>query len=303
LEHLGCRNSLRRVARDVGTAPCHTKQILHTVEFYSANPHAQGTFFHGQAMADPGIAYYCVVLAFAMTPATMVGLAATTATLAARRSKPLSSRPRSLGMILLYAAAFCVMMSWGAKKQGRYLLPALVALDIVAAWGLVRLARWLQIQWITITSKSGHWRAVLGFIILLTTQLAVVLPHHPYYLTYHNPLLGGLPVAARWIDVGWGEGLEQAASYLNAQPDATNQQAITWLGAAFAPYYHGHTVAYATTENTPIPQETDYLVRYIAEQQRGLTFADAKARLETATLEHTIRLYGVDYVWIYRLKH
>ena len=37
----------------------------------------------------------------------------------------------------------------------------------------------------------------------------------PYELTYANPLLGGNPAAQRTIASGWGEGLDEAARYLN----------------------------------------------------------------------------------------
>ena len=42
----------------------------------------------------------------------------------------------------------------------------------------------------------------------------------PYPLAAYNPLLGGAPTAARWIAVGWGEGLDQLAPALNERPDA-----------------------------------------------------------------------------------
>ena len=40
----------------------------------------------------------------------------------------------------------------------------------------------------------------------------------PHYLAYYNPLLGGAPAAARLIPVGEGEGLREAAEWLNLQP-------------------------------------------------------------------------------------
>ena len=42
----------------------------------------------------------------------------------------------------------------------------------------------------------------------------------PYPLSYYNPLLGGGATASRWLLVGWGEGLDQVAVYLNAQDGA-----------------------------------------------------------------------------------
>ena len=50
--------------------------------------------------------------------------------------------------------------------------------------------------------------------------LAVVAP---YALAYYNPLVGGGPAASRVLLVGWGEGLDQVAAYLNAQPSSERQ--------------------------------------------------------------------------------
>ena len=49
--------------------------------------------------------------------------------------------------------------------------------------------------------------------------LAVVAP---YALAYYNPRRGG-PAASRVLLVGWGEGLDQVAAYLNAQPSSERQ--------------------------------------------------------------------------------
>ena len=52
--------------------------------------------------------------------------------------------------------------------------------------------------------------------------------HYPYYLTYFNPLSGGNRSAPQVLLVGWGEGLEKAADWLNQQPDPDTQHVISW---------------------------------------------------------------------------
>jgi hypothetical protein len=261
------------------------RRILHTVDVYATTAHGPGVFFQGRALPDPGPGYYPVALAFLLTPAASVGLVAAAVALIHRRSK-------TVGMMLVYAAGFGLMLAWGVKKQSRYLLPALLAVDVIAAWGWGAMVHWL-------TVRGARRLSVVGLVGLLIVQAATLLPHRPIYLTCYNPLLGGLRGAVHWIDVGWGESLAAAAAYLNSYPDAPEAQVVTKLTSAFAPYYVGVTVPYATGELNPIPPDTDYVVRTIAEQQRGLAVSELPA---DAVLQTVLRMRGVETVWIYRLN-
>jgi hypothetical protein len=40
----------------------------------------------------------------------------------------------------------------------------------------------------------------------------------PYYLSYYNPLMGGPRKAPQVMQIGWGEGLDQAGRYLDRNP-------------------------------------------------------------------------------------
>lgn len=111
---------------------------------YAQSPHSLQTFFLGQVQGDPGPWFYPVALLFRMTPLTMLGLAAAIPLLL---KGALEKRQRaSLVVLLLYALLFGTFMTLGAKKFDRYLLPVFPVLDLVAAAGLVWLARALAAQ-------------------------------------------------------------------------------------------------------------------------------------------------------------
>jgi len=87
----------------------------------------------------------------------------------------------NLVTVLAYACLFVILMTVGAKKFDRYMLPVILALDIMAAWGLVELARLEVGSW---KLEIGHWSLVIGhwFIALFLLQAGHIISYHPYYL-------------------------------------------------------------------------------------------------------------------------
>jgi hypothetical protein len=67
------------------------------------------------------------------------------------------------------------------------------------------------------TDRDPRWPAwfALGVVV---GQLALLVPYLPDGMTYYSPLLGGAAAAARVFTIGQGEGLDEAACYLDAEP-------------------------------------------------------------------------------------
>jgi len=61
---------------------------------------------------------------------------------------------------------------------------------------------------------------LLGGILFI--QALSALQTFPYFFSYYNPLAGGSSRAPQVMMIGWGEGMDQAARYLNQKPDAEN---------------------------------------------------------------------------------
>lgn len=266
---------------------------------YAINPHAQGQFFLGQPVTDPGWLFYPVVALFAMTPAVMVGLLITVV-----RSNDFSRSKRGLttevvttGLLLVYIVAYLLFISLGEKKRPNYLLPSLVMLNVVAAVGMNAVVAQIG-STLSKRSISPAKGIVLATGVLLIGQAITSLPHHPYYFTYYNPLLGGNQVAVRNLLVGWGEGNELAAEYLNHLPNAEKLKVVANKANTFSPYFQGETLLWHPSAKV---LEADYVVLYRRDVQRGLPNPHLLDYIhQNWPLEKTITLHGLAYAWIYR---
>lgn len=261
--------------------------VLGTAGRHATTPHVNN-FWFGQVMRDPGLPFYLLAFAFRLTPLTGLGLLAALPLLTRRGPH------RTLLLVLLgYVVLFVLALTVGAKKFDRYLLPAFPVLDLVAAWGIVAGLRWLA-RWRNLGRRAS--RAVLagGLALVVIVQAAGTLPHHPYYLTYYNPLLGGGRRAVQSITVGWGEGLDQAVRYLNQQPAAEELEVAAWGVAGIAPLLRGHV--HVLNERSAVL--ADYVVLNVGDVQFGSPYiSDYHGRAEP---EYVVRLHGVEYAWVYR---
>jgi 4-amino-4-deoxy-L-arabinose transferase-like glycosyltransferase len=271
--------------------------VLGTAFGFAATPGGTCEFFLGKAVADPGPWFYPVALAFRTTPLAVLGLAAALPLLFAGQR----ARRGYLASILAYGFLFTILMTAAAKKFDRYMPPVILALDIVAAWGLVRLGEIVS-QYLGRRSEGRqHWIRGIGYwiffgfwILLLLIQVGHVVSYHPYYLAYYNPLLGGTPRAVQVLPVGWGEGMDLAARYLNQKEDVPNLRVATRGIPGFASLFKGQTEE-LTEHNLAT---ADYAVLYVSDVQ-GDSVGPAGLYGQQQP-EHVVNIHGVDYAWIYR---
>jgi hypothetical protein len=133
---------------------------------------------------------------------------------------------------------------------------------------------------------------VAGAALTLIQGLLVV-PSHPYYLAWYNPLLGGLRQAVHELPVGWGEGLEKAADYLNSLPNAELLTISSSGMPGMAPKFRGRTLALAR----PSLVQADYAVIYVSDRQGRPSPVDDL--ISEAALQYVARIDGVEYAWVY----
>ncbi len=261
--------------RDIfGTASRHAGSSVHPI------------FFWGRATFDPGPFFYPVALAFRTSPVIWLGVLAAFPLLLGRRF-PDWARGRRLSLLALlcFAALFVVFMTPPTKKFDRYLVPIFPALDLVAAAGVVGMAK-----------RVSRWRRRGAPVVIATAivlQALISLPYAPYFLAYENPLLGGPRTAARVLPVGWGEGVDRAAAYLNGLDGAGDLYAAAGAMPHFAPLFAGETLL-LNEENLPL---ADYLVVSAGDEQ--VRSGEIETLLADAELVHTVRLGNLDYVKVY----
>ncbi len=306
-------------------APLETLQVALSLGIkYSTGAHAKGVFFLGQSMGDPGVLFYPITWLYRASPLVLVGvigwlggemvrwlpkgwltprLTGKEQTVKAR--EPEAAQPsafsfqpsffmRYLPLLLLFILGYYLLMTIGEKKQERYFLPAYPWLDLIAAAGL------LCVTCYGSSMKSYVIRLIqyaILLLIILVNGLLVVL-NFPYYFTYYNPLLGGIQGAAKVVTIGWGEGLDLAADYLNHKPDPAHTRVASWYESTFTPFYHGPTISYSKEKGKALAG--DYVIFYINQTQRrypdDIFFDYFEQRFKP---DKVITLHGLDYAWIY----
>lgn len=251
---------------------------------YAANAEATSKFFLGDIWEDPGLLFYILALPFRLSPLALLGSLASLHLL----FKPEGERKRPLIALWVYSLSFAFFIGLGFKKFDRYLLPIFPALDLLAAVGLVELGQFAR-------QNLRIWNLGLWIlIVLLLLQTIYILSYHPYYLAYYNPLLGGAHRAARVLPIGWGEGLDQIAQYLNQKEGAEELKVAGGGVPGMGPLFKGETIPLTSASLVT----ADYMVIYISDLQNRSPLALAFHRLEEP--EYVLRLHGLEYAWIYR---
>jgi 4-amino-4-deoxy-L-arabinose transferase-like glycosyltransferase len=271
--------------------------VLDEVRDTGGIAHGWGNFFMGQPVAVPGPLYYPVVLVLRLTPWLLGGLFA--AVLAGPwREQDTERRSLIVLLLLVFALLFFLMMSIPPKKFDRYLLPMFPVLNIIAALGWVRLWSRLsgplrRVAWLR--SRLVPWLLVL---VLCIWPLLTLVWYHPYYLAYYNPLLGGGPAAARLVYVGWGEGLEQAGRYIEAQPDGCDYPLSSWYEETILPYVCSPVMHPGWARE---PGNVGYVVLYVNQMQREIYDDVSTLVRQRGSLVHTVNIHGIDYAYVYQL--
>jgi hypothetical protein len=124
----------------------------------------------------------------------------------------------------------------------------------------------------------------------MVLQAALIVPIAPYYLSYSNPVvLGGPQHAPEYLLIGWGEGQDLAAAYLNNKTGAEHLKVFVQY-SGFTQYFKGKT-----TNNVA---SADYIVFYSCAVQRHYN-EDVWNLYRNETPEKVIVLNNIEYCWIY----
>lgn len=283
-------------------------------------------FFMGQVRETQSQFFYLLALPFRLTPVNLLGGLLSMALLVMAKNNPQARR--ATWLLWLFILATGVLANLSPKKADRYLMSVVLAVDLLAGigwlWLIGQMGKWAN-ERITNrrkdegprsgtkdreagqrTNKIAHYALRATYyathntfhVLLIAIQLTFTITHYPYVLAYYNPLLGGYARAAKLVPVGWGEGLEQAAAWINRQPDAAT--------ATVSPYYENVTNHYLTGRSLDWSKDgkkqlqADYVVFYVAQTQRKLPYPGLVAYFQTKTAAHIIEFGDTPYIWIYK---
>ncbi len=262
-------------------APRRIPQVIEFAANVGGNPHTWPNYFLGRPTnGDPGILFYPLALVFRMSPVAFVGILVL---LFVHSRNPL--RVHSLLALAGFIVFFIVLMNLGAKKFDRYLLPALMVFSLLGGAG---------IWWLAGRMRTAWMRAALLFVPI-AIQALLLWYAQPYPIAAYNPLVGGEDGARRVLMVGWGEGLDQVADYLNAQPGAESLVAKTHYHHALRPMFVGETV------RVPDPRPVNYFVVYVNMAQRVIVPPTIVQLMAIVPPDFTAVVNGRPYAWVYRV--
>ena len=240
-------------------------------------------FFLGEPTDEPGWLYYPVVVALRLGVGTLLGLA-----MLAVWGRHASDRRLVLLGLIAYVLGFWLVMSFGSKKFDRYLLPVFPILGLLAGLGW-----WAAYR--SVGPKPRRWLGPAVAGLALATQLVPALAVRPYYLAYYNPLLGGGPVAARMVLVGWGEGLDLAGQYINSRPDGARAR------VGIDDPLRDNLQAVVQGAVVRRVGGASYLVDYISARQREqVPVPLGELEVVARPPEHSVWINGIEYARIYR---
>lgn len=274
--------------------------IIKNIRSVNQIAHPTTGHFWGGQLSDQSPYYYLLVFPFHLTPLTTIGVAAALVLLGVgllTYRRHAESWPVKMLPLVLSLSAYVVMfigpVSLISRRGDRYILPVFFAAGLLAALALWWLAGLVKQYLLTF----NRWVSVTGITaIVVIIQALVVLWYHPYYLAYYNPLWGGGEVAPYRLNVGWGEGLDAAARYLNDLHKESPPAVASWYSKQFAPFYQGKTIDLSSQSAA---LTGDYTVFYLNQVQRGFPSREIVAYFQQREPLHVVKLGEIDYAWIY----
>jgi hypothetical protein len=290
--------------------PIGTIQMIFTeASDYAEEGHHSATFFNGQIYpaGTSDWLFYPINYLWRTTPTILIGLLlAALAIIFRQRFSTSKQHQQAILALSLFAVLFSIFMTFGSKKFDRYLLPAFAPLALVAAlgWFIIvnRALKFFASFWVS-GSKAGKVIQIGGaflLILILLTQMIGPLQTFPYYFSYYNPIMGGSRKAPEVMMIGYGEGLDQAARYLNAKPDAAELRVLSWYpDGPFSYIFNGRTLYQGFASNPENLINADYYVLYYHQWQRQLPSKELIQYFDHLVPEHIVYIDGLEYVRLY----
>jgi hypothetical protein len=284
-------------------------RVLFGAKSLASEAHDVQIFFGGRVTrADPGPSFYLTEWLWRTMPATLIGigLAAVTSVLRQRQVRP-SERWLLTGSLLL-CISYGLVISVEAKKLDRYLLPSIIPLIVVAAWGWVRTTD--NIAAAIRERRGSTWarKFALGALLLpIALQSGVFLSAYPSFRTAYNPLLGGGAAAKKSVTISCDAGYDETAAWLgaNAMPEA---RVLATIDLPLEYMYRGDVRKAPGTFAPPREKDlltwvqSDFLVVDFGSLQRDLLPSGLGAFLASQRPAKQFSTHGIDCINLYDLR-
>lgn len=279
-------------------------EMYYFVRFHTENAHPNPHFFMGRILLPnehPGFLHYPAMLIINSTAVTLILLLiALAGYIALRKKMTRSMPPLTFWLLIAYIVFYTIQMSIGAKQIERYILPSHMAMEVLAAVGLIGLADLVRRALENHRRKAAQYSICLVFGLAFVFQAVVALSFHPSYGAHHNYLFGGNRGAINMISVmGYDEGLMEVGLYLAEPPDAETLTLSSLEGAnlpTVSQFFPGGVSEALEGE------DIDYYLFIQRLSQRQLyeqDWLDKWQALQTHDPVLRVVYDGVDYAWLY----
>jgi hypothetical protein len=271
--------------------PTLDRVIMRGIVFHVEEAHHLPRFYRGElAVGDPGTGFYLDVIALRLTAITLpFGLVGLLSSLARDQA---DCRRETL-LIAAFATFFLLQMTLGGRKEERYMLPVILAWNILSAQGIV----W----WTDRVRAFAPRAATILLFVMVFAQAIIALPLHPYYDTHYNLALGGRRAAARVLPLAdFGEGLDQAARYVEGLPGSESLTVATQFLANEMVTQYVRAPVYDLAETG---DDVDVLVFGVQYTTRGPSYprwGELWEQYKYREPEFVASFGGIPYAWVHR---
>jgi hypothetical protein len=160
--------------------------------------------YFGREVLDPGWTFYFVVFGLKSSIYLLLGLIGYVFVF----KKLQIDRRKFVFFVLIFAVMYLVQITLPSKKLDRYLLPSIMSLILVSTFFYDWLLKKINKVW-------GYYAAALFMPLILT--LAIL---HPDYLSYYNPMFGGLKTGINILEPKWMIGQREVVDYFSKVKEA-----------------------------------------------------------------------------------
>jgi glycosyltransferase involved in cell wall biosynthesis len=196
------------------------------------------------------------------------------------------SKHATVTLLLVASGVFlALILNTGSDKSDRYILFTHITLVTAAPLGLAGIINAMK-------KYPKEWASiVLAIPIIYLTGDNIRL--HPYYLAHYNRLY---PIEHDH-KLGWGEGLEQAASWI--EQEHPGAKVFVYYPRVFSYFYKGEVETIGHIDDA----SGDYAVLYRSMFERGeeANETDIVREYQKKTPAHVITINGLEYAWIFPL--
>lgn len=153
-------------------------------------------YYFGKLVDNPGPSFYFVVLAFRSSIYLLIGFIGSLLV----RKKVSSDLRKFVDFLLVFIFFYFIQLTIPSKKLDRYLLPELVVMSLVSSMFFV---------WLFEKLSFGKAKIIIFVIPALLTALYL----HPEYMSYYNPMFGGIKTGVIVLEPKWLIGTSSVIDY------------------------------------------------------------------------------------------